>query len=88
MSKNKCLLSLPSSSDKDGAEVVPDQCWGLSSVNAVPETLLPVVLDNGSSLGMVGGQTLAQSLGVVVGALNKRLASDIVDTSLLGWATE
>lgn len=65
-------------------KTLPDLAGFLASVDAAPDTSLLVVVDNRGGLGMVGGQSLLQGCGVVVGALNQGLAGDVVLHVLLG----
>lgn len=63
---------------EDGGQAGPDELLVLGSVDLGPDTLLLVVLDNGDGLLVVGDQALLEGLGVVVRALDERLASDVV----------
>lgn len=56
----------------------------LTSVNALPDAGILVVADNGSCLGVVGGETLLQGFGVIIGALNQGLASQVIRHGDLG----
>lgn len=73
---------------EDGAQVVPNDSRGLGSIDTLPETLGLVVVGNWASLGVVGLETARERLSIVVGALNERFSSEIIDTSLLGRATK
>lgn len=63
---------------EDGEHAGPDQLLILGSVDLGPETLLLVVIDDGNGLLVVGDETLLESLGVVVGALDEGLTGDVV----------
>lgn len=65
-------------------KTLPDLTGLLASVDTAPDAGLLVVVDNGGGLGMVGGQSLFQGCGVVVGSLNQGLAGDVVLHVLLG----
>lgn len=54
----------------------------------MPKTLCLVVIGNRTGLRMVRRETLAKGLNVIIGALDQRLAGDIVNTRLLGGAGE
>lgn len=56
----------------------------LAGVNTTPDSGGLVVLADGGGLGVVGSQTLGESVGVVVGALDQGLAGDIVGHVALG----
>lgn len=56
----------------------------LAGVNTAPDSGGLVVLADGGGLGVVGSQTLGQSVGVVVGALDQGLAGNIVGHVALG----
>lgn len=58
---------------------LPDLARLLRGVNLLPDAGVAVVVNDGASLLVVGTETLAESALVVVGALNKRLAGDVVD---------
>ena len=51
-------------------QVTPDHARALSSVKPIPHILLLVVCRNGVCLLVVGRQSLAQSLGIVVASLD------------------
>jgi len=55
----------------------------VSSCTRCTYALLLVVVGDGVGLGVVGGEALAESVGVVVRALDQRLASDVVGHRLL-----
>lgn len=57
---------------------LPDLARLLAGINTAPDAGLLVVLANGGGLGVVGSETLGQSLSIVIGALNQGLASDVV----------
>lgn len=63
---------------EDSRQAGPDELLVLSGINLGPDTLLLVVVDNGDGLLVVGHKALLEGLGVVVGALDKGLASDVV----------
>ena len=69
---------------EDTEKALPDLARLLAGVNAAPDTSLLIVLADGGSLGVVCHQTLLKSIGVVVGALDERLASNVVLHRLLG----
>lgn len=71
---------------EDCADALPDDLRGLCSIDGCPDTLLAVVVRDSGGLRVVGRQTLLESLGVVIGSLDKRLASDIILHVLLGRA--
>ena len=73
---------------EDGTQVVPNDLGRLCSVDTMPEALGLVVVNDGAGLSVVGFETTGEGLGVVVGALNEGFASDIVNTSLFGWAAD
>lgn len=50
----------------------------------MPDAVLAVVVDDRGGLVVVGAKALLQSLGVVVAALNKGLAGDVILHRLLG----
>jgi hypothetical protein len=64
--------------------VLPYLAGLLAGINALPDASIPVIVDDGASLGMVGAETLLEGLLVVIGALDKRLASHVVLHILLG----
>ncbi|GAO51897.1 hypothetical protein G7K_5985-t1 [Saitoella complicata NRRL Y-17804] len=70
---------------KDGRQRGPNDLRRLRSVNARPDTLGAVVVDNRSSLSVVSRQTLAEGLGVIVGTLDERLAGNVVSHGHLWW---
>ena len=55
---------------KNLLEIAPNNARGLSSVNSSPKSPALVVFDNRTSLGVEGGQTLAERIDVVVGPLD------------------
>lgn len=65
-------------------KTLPDLSRFLASVDPAPDTGLLVVVDNRGCLGMVGGQSLFQGCGVVVGTLNQGLAGNVIFHVLLG----
>lgn len=70
---------------KDAKQALPDNSWLLAGINLLPDTSLLVVADDRTGLVVVGGQSLLKSTLVVIAALNKRLASDIVSHVRLWW---
>ena len=58
--------------------VLPYLAGLLAGVNALPDASLAVVVDDGGGLLVVGGETLLEGVGVVVAALDKGLAGDVV----------
>lgn len=64
-------------------EVTPDNARRLGGVDPNPKPLLLVILDNGSGLRVVSGQTLSERIDVVIGSLDQRLASSIIRHGLL-----
>ena len=56
----------------------------LAGINTPPDAGLLVVVSNRGGLGVVCHQTLVQGVDVVVGALDQRLASDVVLHVLIG----
>jgi hypothetical protein len=64
---------------KDVQHALPDLARLLRSVNLLPDAGVAVVVNDGAGLLMVGTKALAESALVVVRALDKRLASDVVD---------
>lgn len=69
---------------EDSKNALPDLARLLASINAAPDTGLLVVLDNGGGLGVVSRQTLGEGLGIIIGALDQRLAGDVVLHVILG----
>lgn len=69
---------------EDGKQGLPDLTGLLAGVNGLPDAGVLVVADDGRRLLVVGLETLAEGLGVVVGALHEGLASDVVLHGLLG----
>lgn len=69
---------------KDGQQRLPDLAGLLAGVNGLPDAGVLVVADDGRRLLVVGLEALAEGLGVVVGALDEGLASDVVLHGLLG----
>lgn len=63
---------------KDGKHVLPHLARLLTSIDTMPDAVLAVVVDDGGSLLVVGAKALLQCLGVVVAALDKGLAGDVV----------
>lgn len=68
----------------DGQHLLPDLTGLLASINALPDAALLVVVDDGRGLLVVGNETLLEGIGVVIAALDKRLAGDVVGHGLLG----
>ena len=64
---------------KDVEHALPDLARLLRSVNLLPDAGLAVVVNDGAGLLVVGTKTLAESALVVVGALDERLAGDVVN---------
>lgn len=90
---NNFSLPLPPSSPfitvllglvEDTENALPNLTGLLAGINTTPDTSLLVVGADGGGLGVVGGKTLAEGVGVVVGSLDQRLAGDIVHHVLLG----
>lgn len=50
----------------------------MAGVNALPDARVLVVADDGGGLLVVGGETLLERVGVVVGALDEGLAGEVV----------
>ena len=69
---------------ENAENVLPDGTRFLASVDSGPDTGLAVVVDNGGSLEVIGAETLLEGVGVVIRALNKGLASDVVLHVVLG----
>jgi len=69
---------------EDLEHVLPDLAGLLGGIETLPDTGLLVVADDGSRLGVVGSKALLEGLRVVVGALDKGLASDVILHVLLG----
>lgn len=65
-------------------DALPYRAWLLAGVNLVPDASLAVVADNWASLVVVGTQALLECVGIVIAALDERLASYIVSHVLLG----
>lgn len=63
---------------EDLQHVLPYLARLLGGIDALPDAGLLVVADHGGRLGVVGCKALLQSIGVVVAALNKRLARHVV----------
>lgn len=68
----------------DTEQAFPNLSWFLASINALPDVSLLVVSYDRGGLLMVGNEALLQSIGIVVGPLDQRLASDIIFHGLLG----
>jgi hypothetical protein len=49
----------------------------------MPETLGFVVIGDGTGLGMISAEALAESFDIVIGTLDQRFTGDIVNTRLL-----
>jgi hypothetical protein len=69
---------------KDLEQALPHLAGLLTRIDGLPDTRLLVVRDNGRSLGVVGREALLKRLCVVVGALDERLARDVVGHGGLG----
>lgn len=69
---------------KDVEQAFPDGTGLLGGIDGLPDASLAVVVDDGGSLGVVGCEALLERIGVVVGALDQRLASHVVSHGLLG----
>jgi len=69
---------------KNGQQALPHLAGLLAGVDSLPDARLLVVADDRSSLLVVGSKTLLKSFGVVVAALDQRLAGDVVRHGLLG----
>lgn len=80
----RARLGLGGIAVKDGEKRVPHLAGLLASVNGLPDARLLVVVHNGGSLLVVGLKALLEGVGVVVGALDERLAGDVVDHGHLG----
>lgn len=65
-------------------QALPHLARLLAGVDTPPDTGLLVVVDHRGGLGVVGTQTLLEGIGVVVRALDQRLASHIVLHVALG----
>jgi len=59
-------------------QALPHLTGLLAGVDAAPDAGLLVVLRHRSGLSVVGGQTLGQGIGIVIGTLDQRLAGDVV----------
>ena len=64
---------------EDVEHALPDLARLLRGVDLLPDAGVAVVVDDRAGLLVVGTETLAESALVVVGALDERLAGDIVD---------
>jgi len=64
---------------KDVQHALPDLAGLLRGVDLLPDAGVAVVVNDGAGLLVVGTKTLAESALVVVGALDERLAGDVVD---------
>jgi hypothetical protein len=64
---------------EDVEHALPHLARLLRGVDLLPDASVAVVVNNGAGLLVVGTETLAKSALVVVGALDQRLASNIVD---------
>ena len=69
---------------EDVEHALPDLARLLRGVDLLPDAGLTVVVNDGAGLLVVGTKTLAESALVVVGALDERLAGDVVDHVGLG----
>lgn len=65
-------------------EALPHLARFLAGINTPPDAGLFIIVSNWSGLGVVCHQTLVEGVDVVVGALDQRLASDVVLHILLG----
>lgn len=65
-------------------EALPHLARLLAGINTPPDAGLLVVVSNRGGLGVVCHQTFVQGVDVVVGALDQRLASDVVLHVLIG----
>ena len=63
---------------ENAEQALPHLAGLLAGVNAAPDAGLLVVLAHGGGLSVVGGQTLGQGFGVVIGTLDQGLAGDVV----------
>lgn len=63
---------------EDAEEGLPDLTGLLARVDSLPDTRLLVVSNHRCRLRMVRDQTLLEGVSVVVGALDERLAGDVV----------
>jgi len=75
-------LALPSLHNLQ--HVLPHLSRLLAGIQALPDAGLLVVMHNRRGLLVIDSQALLQGLGVVVGALDKGLAGDVVLHGLLG----
>ena len=69
---------------EDVQQTLPDLTRFLARVDALPDAGVLVVADNGDRLDVVGGQSLLESIGVIVGSLHERFARHVVLHGLLG----
>lgn len=65
-------------------QALPDLAGLLAGIDWLPNTGLLVVVDNRCGLGVICRKALLKCIGVVVRALDERLASDIVGHFGLG----
>ena len=65
-------------------QALPDLAGFLAGVNRLPDTSLLVVANDRCGLSVICDKALLEGFRVVVGALNERLAGDIVDHVALG----
>lgn len=63
---------------EDTQQALPDLARLLASVNTAPNASLLVVIADGRRLSVVSSQTLGEGLGIVVRALDQRLAGNVV----------
>lgn len=68
---------------EDGKQRLPDLAGLLAGVDGLPDARVLIVAHHGGSLLVVGGEALLEGLGVVIAALDKRLAGDVVGHGLL-----
>ena len=80
----ECTLVLLLGSE-DSADTSPNELRALSSINRLPNSSLFVVVDNGSSLGMVGAQSLFEGFGIIVRTLDKGFSGLVICHGFLGW---
>lgn len=54
----------------------------------MPETLVLVILDHGTSLAVESGEALSEGFNIVVRTLDEGLPRDVVDQRLFRWAAK
>lgn len=69
---------------EDGEQALPHLAGLLAGVDSLPDARLLVVAHDGAGLLVVGGETLLEGVGVVVGPLDQGLARDVVGHGHLG----